>query len=83
MRRLASLSSPSRELQSAMYDVLVIGGGPAGTTAAALLAESGLHTLLVERETENSHNNKKNLLQLENDGLYQLVEVLLPAPMLK
>lgn len=32
------------------YDVVVIGGGPAGSTAAALVAESGRSTLLVERE---------------------------------
>lgn len=32
------------------YDVVVIGGGPAGSTAAALVAEAGLSTLLVERE---------------------------------
>jgi flavin-dependent dehydrogenase len=32
------------------YDVIVIGGGPAGSTAAALVAEAGHSTLLVERE---------------------------------
>ena len=32
------------------YDVIVIGGGPAGCTAAALIAEAGCSTLLVERE---------------------------------
>ncbi len=32
------------------YDVVVIGGGPAGSTAAALVAEAGMSTLLVERE---------------------------------
>ena len=32
------------------YDVVVIGGGPAGCTAASLVAESGRSTLLVERE---------------------------------
>ncbi|GIX00068.1 MAG: alkylhalidase [Pirellulaceae bacterium] len=32
------------------YDVIVIGGGPAGCTAAGLVAEAGLSTLLVERE---------------------------------
>ncbi|MDC0935883.1 NAD(P)/FAD-dependent oxidoreductase [Pirellulales bacterium] len=32
------------------YDCVVMGGGPAGSTAAALIAEAGLSTLLVERE---------------------------------
>jgi len=32
-----------------MYDCVVIGGGPAGSTAAALVAEAGFSTLLVER----------------------------------
>ncbi len=31
------------------YDCIIIGGGPAGTTAAALVAEAGYSTLLVER----------------------------------
>ena len=32
-------------------DVVIIGGGPAGGTAAALLAEKGLDVLLLEKET--------------------------------
>jgi menaquinone-9 beta-reductase len=31
------------------YDVIVVGGGPAGATAAAISAETGLRTLLIER----------------------------------
>lgn len=33
------------------YDVVVIGGGPAGCTAAGLVADAGKSTLLVERES--------------------------------
>lgn len=36
-------------LQSS-YDVIVIGGGPAGSTAATLVARQGLSVLLLERE---------------------------------
>ncbi|MEQ8208399.1 MAG: NAD(P)/FAD-dependent oxidoreductase [Lacipirellulaceae bacterium] len=32
------------------YDCLVMGGGPAGSTAATLIAQAGFKTLLVERE---------------------------------
>lgn len=32
------------------YDCIVLGGGPAGSTAAALTAEAGISTLLVERD---------------------------------
>lgn len=35
---------------SSVYDCLCVGAGPAGSTAAALLAEHGWNTLLVERE---------------------------------
>ena len=36
--------------QSNSYDCVVLGGGPAGSTVAALTAEAGIPTLLVERE---------------------------------
>ncbi len=32
------------------YDVVVLGGGPAGSTAATIVAQAGFDTLLVERE---------------------------------
>ncbi len=37
--------------QKSSYDCVVIGAGPAGSTAAALVAEAGFRTLLVERAT--------------------------------
>lgn len=35
-----------------MYDVIVVGAGPAGSTASKLLAEKGFRVLLVERFKE-------------------------------
>lgn len=35
---------------SSSYDVIVVGGGPAGATASRTLAKNGLHVLLIDRE---------------------------------
>ena len=37
---------------SSEYDCIVIGGGPSGSTAAALVADAGFKTLLLERDVE-------------------------------
>src|SRR6266576_3093892 len=37
-------------MSSSVYDVAIIGGGPAGSTAAALLARAGRRVILLERE---------------------------------
>src|SRR5512145_2598304 len=36
----------------AQYDCIVIGGGPSGSTTAALVADAGFKTLLLERDVE-------------------------------
>lgn len=42
--------SPSGSRTAPQFDCVVLGGGPAGATAAALVAEAGFSTLLVERD---------------------------------
>ncbi len=44
------------------YDAIVIGGGPSGTTAAALLAEYGHRVLLLERETAPRYHIGESLI---------------------
>ena len=36
-------------MKTDMYDVAIIGGGPAGSTAAALLARAGRRVIVFER----------------------------------
>ena len=44
------------------YDVIVVGGGPAGSTTAALTAEYGHSTLLLERDREPSFKIGESLM---------------------
>jgi FADH2-dependent halogenase len=37
-------------MSAGMYDVAIIGGGPAGRTAATLLAKTGWQVIVFERE---------------------------------
>ena len=50
-----------------MIDVLVIGGGPAGSTAATLLARKGFSVTLLERERFPRFQVGESLLPYNND----------------
>jgi flavin-dependent dehydrogenase len=59
-----------------MHDVIVIGGGPAGSTAATILAQSGRSVLLLEREKFPRFQIGESMLPYSNDifrriGVYQ------------
>lgn len=53
-------------------DVLVVGGGPAGSTASALLAKSGRHVVLLEKETHPRFHIGESLLPRNLDILERL-----------
>ncbi|HET8741748.1 MAG TPA: FAD-dependent oxidoreductase [Gaiella sp.] len=50
LRRVAELLGLGTEPESAGYDTIVVGAGPAGLAAAVYGASEGLHTIVVERE---------------------------------
>ncbi len=58
-----------------MYDCIVMGGGPAGTTVAALVAEAGFKTLLLEREKFPRFHVGESLMP-ETYGVFQRLGVL-------
>jgi flavin-dependent dehydrogenase len=58
MTDVASRNTPARD----RYDAVVVGGGPAGTTFAGLLARDGHEVLLVERERHPRFSVGESLL---------------------
>ncbi len=55
-----------------MHDVIVIGGGPAGSTAAALLARRGFKVVLFERDKFPRFQIGESLLPYNNDVFRRL-----------
>src|SRR5512146_1671807 len=49
-------------IESRNLDTIIIGGGPAGSTAAALLAEQGMRVVVVEREKFPRYHIGESLL---------------------
>src|SRR6059036_4164761 len=55
-----------------IYDALIIGGGPAGSAAAAVLAEHGHKVLLLEREKFPRYHIGESLLPFTFQPLQRL-----------
>lgn len=61
--------------ESEDFDVIVVGGGPAGSTAATLVAKSGYRVVLLEKETFPRYQIGESLLPATVHGICRLLGV--------
>jgi FAD-dependent halogenase len=62
-------------METANQDVIVVGGGPGGSTAATLLAKAGARVLLVEKEKFPRYQIGESLLPATVHGICRLLGV--------
>jgi len=67
-----SVNSPSMDNGSIFHDVAVVGGGPAGLSAAIALAQTGIKTVLIARRAPYADNRTTALLGPSVDFLDEL-----------
>jgi flavin-dependent dehydrogenase len=73
--RAAEPAPPAADTAAERCDVLVIGGGPAGSTAAALLAERGRRVVLLEKDVHPRFHIGESLLP-QNLAVFERLGVL-------
>lgn len=66
---------PPAGSESAEYDVIVVGGGPAGSTAATVIAQDGHRVLLLEKEQFPRYQIGESLLPATIHGICPLLGV--------
>jgi len=62
----------SLSMESNQYDVIIAGGGPAGTTAATLLAQYGHSVLLIERDQHPRFHIGESMLPMSEPVMKRL-----------
>jgi halogenation protein CepH len=64
-----------RELHAQTFDVIVVGGGPAGSTLSTFVSMAGHRVLLLERETFPRHQIGESLLPATIHGICPLLGI--------
>jgi thioredoxin reductase (NADPH) len=63
IQQLAERVGLQRQAESRFYDLIVVGGGPAGLSAAVYGASEGLHTLMIEAEAPGGQAGQSSRIE--------------------